>query len=209
MAQHEDNPVVSLAPSRKADELSSSSTIATAKERLRPATREQIASILAGLTAVYGRPEGWDFAIKLYVAALAELPLDVLDQAASTHLATSKYFPKPSELLELTRDQMSGRKWRLENASAGQPWTKRPRARTLNCWQPGYADCYDEPWFAELPGAEQIRFKEQDLARSDAWKAIENARNDETRDAAEKAFDAICRSQVADNFKRFAQRRKM
>jgi hypothetical protein len=72
----------------------------------------------------------------------------------------------------------------------------------LNCWEPGYAARYDEPWFRGLPVETQMRFKEQDLARSDAHRRWLNAMTAEERRGAAEAFVALCITQASANLAR-------
>jgi hypothetical protein len=68
-----------------------------------------------------------------------------------------------------------------------------------NCWAPGYAARYDEPWFCALPIETQKRYKEQDLARADAHRRWTQAMTQEARREAAEAFSALCVSQAAKN----------
>jgi hypothetical protein len=68
-----------------------------------------------------------------------------------------------------------------------------------NCWAPGYAARYDEPWFRALLVETQKRYKEQDLARADAHRRWAQAMTLEARREAAEAFSAICVSQAAQN----------
>jgi hypothetical protein len=69
----------------------------------------------------------------------------------------------------------------------------------LNCWQPGYVACYDEPWFQGLSLETQRRYKEQDLARAEAHRQWLRAVSQDERKEAARAFVDLCRTQAATN----------
>ena len=66
--------------------------------------------------------------------------------------------------------------------------TRKP----LNCWELGYANRYDEPWFLELPIEKQILFKEQDLARATAYRHAQST-------GAWDEYRALCMQQASGN----------
>jgi hypothetical protein len=69
----------------------------------------------------------------------------------------------------------------------------------LNCWDPGYAARYDEPWFQELGLDTQRRYKEQDLDRAEAHRQWLRAVSQDERREAATAFVDLCRAQAAAN----------
>jgi hypothetical protein len=77
---------------------------------LQPATQQQIAAVLYGLLSVYGVPAGWDDAKSLYLDALADLPFDLLQEAAAAHIRTSQWFPKPAQLRAFASEELSDRR---------------------------------------------------------------------------------------------------
>lgn len=89
------------------------SELAQARHRLEhaaaPATREQIATILAPMARMYGlkdRSEAeWRTFWEFYVKALGDLPLEAIAAGADDYVerADSEFFPKPGPLKELCR----------------------------------------------------------------------------------------------------------
>jgi hypothetical protein len=69
--------------------------------------------------------------------------------------------------------------------------------KVRNCWQVGYFGRYDEPWFRALPVETQRHFKEQDLARADAFKT-----------AAPEELAKLCVAQAEENFEMFKRNQK-
>jgi len=84
--------------------------IATLRSRTEPATKREIAAQLAALEAIYGAPVGWEESMGLYMQLLAHLPTGVLIEAVERHIRTSKWFPKPSELLDGTAEEIHERR---------------------------------------------------------------------------------------------------
>jgi hypothetical protein len=64
------------------------------------------------------------------------------------------------------------------------------RKPSLNCWEPGYADRYREPWFLELSTAQRQRIMEQDMERNDAW-----------LHGSQDEYMAVCARQVRENLR--------
>ena len=59
---------------------------------------DQILSILETLSAAYPNRSRDQRTVQLYVERLSDIPVYLLDQAASQHIATSNWFPKIAEL---------------------------------------------------------------------------------------------------------------
>ena len=88
----------------------------SATERLRPATKREIAIELERLRSVFGyEAAAWETAAPLYLDALADLPYDLLTNAVANSIRMAGIgdrFPRPGQLraliaesLELRRDQ--------------------------------------------------------------------------------------------------------
>ena len=65
---------------------------------LTPASREEIAAVLLTLVDMFGEPTNWRRKAELYFGALADLPLDLMIEAAQACIRDSEFFPKPAEL---------------------------------------------------------------------------------------------------------------
>lgn len=63
------------------------------------ADREQFATLMLGIGETYGEPVS-DARMEIYFAALADLDLEEIRAAATAHVRTSKFFPRPAELRE-------------------------------------------------------------------------------------------------------------
>ncbi len=61
--------------------------------------RAGFAEFMLGLGETYNEPVS-DARQEIYFAALADLPLEAIRHAATVHVRTSKFFPRPSELRE-------------------------------------------------------------------------------------------------------------
>jgi hypothetical protein len=86
-------------------------------EATRPASPQEIVVLLDGLCVVYGYPENFDRATAIYVDLL-EYPLDILKAAVAEHMRTSKWFPKPAELIVLCEPAMFDRRADVADARA-------------------------------------------------------------------------------------------
>lgn len=103
---------------------------------LRCATTREIVGQLGILEAVYGAPAGWEQSAKIYVRLLSHLPIDLLAEAVERHVRTSKWFPKPAELLEGTGEEIIARRetlrWQSEKISELKaPATRRVTAEEI------------------------------------------------------------------------------
>lgn len=113
MDQWDGNPLSLPAPSSAIVPRENSSSnlrcrerIDAAKAQLRPASRRQIAAQLEVLEAIYGPPAGLEQSAGMYLELWSQLPPDVLSDAIKAHIRKSKFFPKPSEILELASEEM-------------------------------------------------------------------------------------------------------
>lgn len=61
--------------------------------------REDFAALMLGLGETYGEPVS-DARMEIYFAALEDVPLSSIRAAATAHVRTSKFFPRPAELRE-------------------------------------------------------------------------------------------------------------
>ena len=71
------------------------------------ATSEQVMSVMAIIAAAYPGAEPQVETIKLYIALLANIPAQNLEQAALLHISRSPFFPTIAELLDASRDVRS------------------------------------------------------------------------------------------------------
>ena len=81
------------------------------------ASDEEILLLLKALCRIYGTPEGFDISSAIYVELLP-YPLSVLNEAVKQHMRTNKWFPKPSELIELCEPRMSEVRWKIADAES-------------------------------------------------------------------------------------------
>lgn len=58
-------------------------------------------------------PPEWKLAQPVYVEALKDVPIDLIQRAVMDHIRRSPWFPKPAELFELCSDALEHRRWRL------------------------------------------------------------------------------------------------
>lgn len=65
-----------------------------------PGDRQAFAELMVGLGETYGEPVS-DARMEIYFAALADLDLAAVRLAATVHVRTSKFFPRPAEIREL------------------------------------------------------------------------------------------------------------
>jgi hypothetical protein len=80
---------------------------------------------LKALFDVYNR-ELSELAAGIYIDMLRREPASVIPAAVRRHIETSKWFPQPSELLDLCRELRWPLEVELENAQAEVEWTKNP-----------------------------------------------------------------------------------
>ncbi len=92
-------------------------TVATIQEALDmieatlvPAPPLEIVVLLMGSLPLWGAPSNWETVAPMYLEALARSPAWALSQALHVCRSTLKYFPKPSEILELLPDELYRRK---------------------------------------------------------------------------------------------------
>lgn len=88
------------------------------QESLKGSTKRDIAAALAMLIAVFGEPPNWEQAEKIYFDLLRDIPPDVLEHAVRAHMRTSKWFPKPAELLLFAQVDIDDRTRGLRIANA-------------------------------------------------------------------------------------------
>lgn len=87
------------------------------KARYSPANEKEIGVLLAGLCSIYGTPDCIEISTPIYVDLL-EYPLEVLQAAIKSHCRSSKWFPKPSELIELCEPLMGEIRWKIQDAES-------------------------------------------------------------------------------------------
>jgi hypothetical protein len=90
----------------------------------------EIAVLLQPLCELHKR-ELTELAAGLYVDALREQPASVLGAAVLEHVKTSKWFPQPSEILDLCKELRWPLEREFENARVERDWVNSPEfART-------------------------------------------------------------------------------
>jgi hypothetical protein len=98
-----------------------------AEAALNPASAKELVPLLQRLCAVYGTPPGWEDACGIYIDVLRQ-PATVLATAVRAHIEQSRWFPKPSELLELCIPLRWPLESELESARADLQWVSDPVA---------------------------------------------------------------------------------
>jgi hypothetical protein len=97
----------------------------TAEAALDPASAKQVVQLLQQLCAIYGTPPGWEDACRIYLDVLRQ-PAAVLAAAVRAHIEQSRWFPKPSELLEICAPLRWPLESELESARADLKWVSDP-----------------------------------------------------------------------------------
>jgi hypothetical protein len=92
---------------------------------LAPASAKAIAVLLEPLCWVYGTPVNWENAAGIYIDMLRQ-PETVIAEAVRQHIQTSRWFPKPAELLDLCKELRWPLEAELEDAQAALEWAKSP-----------------------------------------------------------------------------------
>jgi hypothetical protein len=95
-----------------------------AEDAFAPASVEEIAVQLKALCDIYNR-ELSELAAGIYIDILRQ-PASVIAAAVRRHIETSKWFPQPSELLDLCQELRWPLEVELENVQAEVQWTKDP-----------------------------------------------------------------------------------
>lgn len=94
--------------------------MATIRRLLLPASRAETVGVLLRLRQHFpekDRPEGvWQSVIADYANDLADVPLDIIEEAATAHRRTGKWWPKVSELLAFTEPALRERRNMLARA---------------------------------------------------------------------------------------------
>jgi hypothetical protein len=167
-----------------------------------PRRREEIAALIARLMGHYWTADDHPATRR----AQAEDWLDDLIEFTAENVAAACREWRQSYNRRPTPHDIRGLCIRQQTRRAEQspypalPAPERPRRKQmLNCWEPVYAERYREQWFLDLPIETQRRYKEQDLARLDAWNAIHNARSDDDHGLAMAAYAALCMDQMKAN----------
>lgn len=70
--------------------------------------REGFATLMLGLGETYGEPVS-DARMEIYFGALADQDLETLRRAATLHVRTQKFFPRPAELREAINGSLDDR----------------------------------------------------------------------------------------------------
>lgn len=82
------------------------------------ATQQEVGQLLMGLSAVYTTHNLEQTAAMLYAAALADVPIGILQQAVMRHMKASRFFPTPAELLEAS--DAIDRSWRFRTGMTAE-----------------------------------------------------------------------------------------
>jgi hypothetical protein len=128
---------------------------------------------------------------------LVEFDLDHVAAACREWRRGNNRRPTPSDIRALAIAEQSKHHGDRELDALPAP-SCAPRKPMPCCWEPAYAKVYREGWFLDLSIETQRRYKEQDLARSDAHRSVETASPMRQADA-EAGFVKLCREQAAAN----------
>jgi hypothetical protein len=104
--------------------LSTEQRLRAAENALEPASAKEIAVLLKPLFELHRR-ELSELAAGIYIDTLRQ-PATVIAAAVRQHIETSKWFPMPSELLDLCKQLRWPLEAELENAQTEIQWTKDP-----------------------------------------------------------------------------------
>jgi hypothetical protein len=104
--------------------LSIEQRLRAAENALEPASAKEIAVLLKPLCELHRR-ELSELVAGIYIDTLRQ-PATVIAAAVRQHIETSKWFPQPSELLDLCKELRWPLERELENARAELEWTKDP-----------------------------------------------------------------------------------
>jgi hypothetical protein len=96
-----------------------------AKAALAPASVKEIGVLLQQLCELHKR-ELSELVVRIYIDVLREQPATVIAAAVRQHIATSKWFPRPSELLDLCKSLRWDLEVELDNAQAEVRWSYGP-----------------------------------------------------------------------------------
>lgn len=80
---------------------------------LEPISPKALAVLMNQTFAIWPLPENWQQIAPVYREALEAIPLDLVQSALKHVRLTSKWFPKPSELIDPVRAEMENRKQTL------------------------------------------------------------------------------------------------
>jgi hypothetical protein len=80
---------------------------------LEPINPKALAVLMNQTFAIWPLPENWQQIAPIYREALEAIPLDLVQSALKHVRLTSKWFPKPSELIDPVRSEMENRKQTL------------------------------------------------------------------------------------------------
>jgi hypothetical protein len=87
--------------------------LSEANAMLEPVNPKALAVLMNQTFAIWPLPENWQQIAPVYREALEEIPLDLVQSALKHVRLTSKWFPKPSELIDPVRSEMEKRKQTL------------------------------------------------------------------------------------------------
>lgn len=80
------------------------------KPHCQPADPKIVAAMLDKTLAIYGLPANWNEIAEFYLEVFENAPLDLVTKSLKHVRLTSKFFPKPSELLEPIEKELNRRR---------------------------------------------------------------------------------------------------
>jgi len=139
---------------------------------------------------------------------LTEFDGDVVALACQEWRQSYNRRPTPHDIREACIREASRRRERSQRSDVPGPPKLPRKSRGLNCWEPGYAERYREPWFLDLDVETQRNIKEQDLDRAEAWRQMRIAEPGDRLAAAEAEYLRVCMAQMNENLSRFGKHRR-
>lgn len=114
-----------------------------ARKGLESINPKTLAVMLEETLALWPLPPNFGVTAKFYREALEDVPADLVAKALKQIRLSSKFFPKPAEIRELIRDELTRRRrerWEIEQKArnwkpSAPPVTEQDRAKVLQIFQ--------------------------------------------------------------------------